>query len=84
MSHAKHISRPKKQTSVRFLSTLRPRQRSAASLRRNGRAATARAYDAMIAATAPAAELPVDICNPGDLIGIDALEVVAVPRLDHD
>lgn len=36
----------------------------AASLRRSGRKATARAYDAMIAATAVAAELPVYTCNP--------------------
>lgn len=56
----------------------------AASLRRNGRKATARAYDAMIAATAVAAELPVYTCNPTDFIGIDALEVVAIPHPDHD
>jgi len=56
----------------------------AASLRRNGRKATARAYDAMIAATAVAAELPVYTCNPSDFIGIDGLEVVEVPHPDHD
>ncbi len=56
----------------------------AASLRRSGRTATARAYDAMIAATAVAAELPVYTCNPSDFIGIDGLEVVAVPHPDHD
>lgn len=55
----------------------------AASLRRSGRKPTARAYDAMIAATAVAAELPVYTCNPSDLIGIDGLEVVAVPHPDH-
>ena len=56
----------------------------AASLRRSGRRATARAYDAMIAATAVAAELPVYTCNPSDFIGIDGLEVVEVPHPDHD
>lgn len=56
----------------------------AASLRRSGRKATARAYDAMIAATAVAAELPVYTCNPSDFIGIVGLEVVEVPHPDHD
>jgi hypothetical protein len=50
----------------------------AASLRRSGRKATARAYDAMIAATAIANDLPVYTCNPTDFNGIDGLEVVAV------
>jgi tRNA(fMet)-specific endonuclease VapC len=36
----------------------------AASLRRNGRKPAARAYDAMIAATAIVNELPVYTCNP--------------------
>lgn len=56
----------------------------AASLRRSGRKTTARAYDAMIAATAVAAELPVYTCNPSDFIGIDGLEVVEVPHPVHD
>lgn len=51
----------------------------AASLRPAGRKATARGYDAMIAATALANGLPVHTCNPGDFIGIEGLEVVAVP-----
>ena len=51
----------------------------AASLRRAGRKATARTYDAMIAATAVANELPVYTCNPADFNGIDGLDVVAVP-----
>jgi tRNA(fMet)-specific endonuclease VapC len=50
----------------------------AASLRRSGRKTTARAYDAMIAATAVAHSLPVYTCNPADFSGIDGLEVVAI------
>jgi tRNA(fMet)-specific endonuclease VapC len=52
--------------------------RVAASLRRAGRKTAARAYDAMIAATALAHDLPVYTCNPDDFIGIDEVEVVAV------
>lgn len=51
----------------------------AASLRRAGRKTSARAYDAMIAATAVANEIPIYTCNPGDFEGIDGLEVVAIP-----
>ena len=54
----------------------------AASLRRSGRKSTARAYDAMIAATALANGLPVYTCNPSDFSGIDGLAVVAVPHPD--
>jgi tRNA(fMet)-specific endonuclease VapC len=53
--------------------------RVAASLRRSGRKTGARAYDAMIAATAIANELPVFTCNPDDFSGIDGLEVITVP-----
>jgi tRNA(fMet)-specific endonuclease VapC len=53
--------------------------RVAASLRRSGRKRTARSYDAMIAATALANDLPVYTCNPSDFTGIDDLQVVAVP-----
>jgi tRNA(fMet)-specific endonuclease VapC len=53
--------------------------RVAASLRRAGRKPTARAYDAMIAATAIANELPIYTCNPGDFTEIDGLVVVTVP-----
>jgi tRNA(fMet)-specific endonuclease VapC len=56
--------------------------RVAASLRRSGRKATARTYDAMIAATAVANDLPIYTCNPTDFKGIDGLEVVAVPVAD--
>ena len=50
----------------------------AASLRKAGRKPAARAYDAMIAATAVANQLPVYTCNPDDFAGIDGLTVVPV------
>lgn len=52
--------------------------RVAASLRQAGRKTAARAYDAMIAATAVANDLPVYTCNPADFAGIEDLEVIAV------
>jgi tRNA(fMet)-specific endonuclease VapC len=56
--------------------------RVSASLRRAGRKSTARTYDAMIAATALANDMPVYTCNPTDFSGIDELDVVAVPVPD--
>jgi hypothetical protein len=56
--------------------------RVAASLRRAGRKPAARAYDALIAATALAHGLPVYTCNPDDFAGIEGLDVVSVPILD--
>jgi hypothetical protein len=53
--------------------------RVAASLRRAGRKPAARAYDAMIAATAIANDLPIYTCNPADFAGIDDLEIFAIP-----
>lgn len=53
--------------------------RVAASFRRSGRKAAARTYDAMIAATALANDLPVYTCNPNDFSGIEGLKVIAVP-----
>ena len=55
----------------------------AASLRRSSRKATARAYDAMIAAVALANGLPLYTCNPDDFSAIDGLTVVAVTHPDH-
>ena len=54
----------------------------AASLRRSGRKPAARAYDAMIAATAMANGLPLYTANPDDFAHIDGLTVVAVPHPD--
>lgn len=54
----------------------------AASLRRTGRKTSARAYDAMIAATAIANDLSVYTCNPDDFSGINGLTVKAVPVPD--
>ncbi len=54
--------------------------RVASSLRRGGRKTAARAYDAMIAATAIAHDLPLYTCNPADFMGIDDLQLVEVPQ----
>lgn len=53
--------------------------RVALSLRRSGRKTNARAFDALIAATALANDLPVYTCNPSDFAGIEGLVVVEVP-----
>ena len=54
----------------------------AASLRKAGRKPAARAYDALIAATAIANDLPLYTCNEQDFAGIDGLSVVAIPHPD--
>lgn len=54
--------------------------RVAAELRRSGRTARARSFDAMIAATALSRGLPVFTANPEDFNGIDGLEVVAISQ----
>lgn len=54
----------------------------AGSLRRSGRKASARAFDAMIAAVALSNEMPLFTCNPSDFAGIDGLSVVTVPHPD--
>ncbi len=57
--------------------------RVAASLRQAGRKPAARAYDALIAATAIANDLPLYTCNPTDFAGIDELRIVTVPHPDR-
>ena len=52
----------------------------AASLRQAGRKPAARAYDALIAASAISYDLPLYTCNPADFTGIDRLSVRAVPN----
>lgn len=51
----------------------------AASLRASGRKPAARAYDALIAATAIAHDLPLYTANPADFAGIERLDVRLVP-----
>ena len=58
--------------------------RVANDLRRAGRKRSARAYDALIAATALASDLPVYTVNPDDFAGITGLRVVAIPHPDAD
>jgi predicted nucleic acid-binding protein len=55
----------------------------AASLRASGRKTAARTYDALIAATAMAHQLPVYTCNPADFDKIDGLQVVPVTLPEH-
>ena len=57
--------------------------RVAAGLRTAGRKRAARAYDALIAATAIAHGLPLYTCNPGDFEHIEGLVVHAVPHPDR-
>lgn len=57
--------------------------RVAASLRSGGRKSTARAYDALIAASAIAEGIPVYTCNPDDFDGIEGLDVRPVPHPDR-
>jgi predicted nucleic acid-binding protein len=57
--------------------------RVAAGLRSSGRKTAARAYDALIAATAIANGLPLYTCNPADFSGIAELDLVEVPHPDH-
>lgn len=57
--------------------------RVAGSLRRAGRKQSARAIDALIAATAIARDLPLYTCNPADFDGIDGLTVRPIPHPDR-
>lgn len=54
--------------------------RVAADLRHHGRKPTARAFDALIAATALAQELPLFTTNPDDFAGINHLDLHLVSR----
>lgn len=58
--------------------------RVAVSLRSSGRKPAARAYDALIAASAMAEGVPIYTCNPDDFIGIDGLEVRPIKHPDHE
>ncbi len=53
--------------------------RVSAALRGSGRKITARTFDAMIAATALAHDLPLHTCNPRDFEGIPGLQLRPVP-----
>jgi tRNA(fMet)-specific endonuclease VapC len=55
----------------------------AASLRASGRKPVARAYDALIAASAIAYGLPLYSCNPADFDAIPQLDLRTVPHPDH-
>jgi len=55
----------------------------AASLSASGRKHSARAYDALIAASAIANRLPLYSCNPADFDGIPQLDLRTVPHPDH-
>ncbi|MDQ6656724.1 MAG: type II toxin-antitoxin system VapC family toxin [Actinomycetota bacterium] len=57
--------------------------RVAASLRSAGRKPAARAYDALIAASAIAENIPLYSCNADDFAGIEGLDVRAVPHPDR-
>jgi tRNA(fMet)-specific endonuclease VapC len=57
--------------------------RIATDLRRAGRKPAARAYDALIAATAISTNLPLFTCNPSDFENIRDLDLRAIPHPDH-
>ena len=57
--------------------------RVAASLRSSGRKPAARAFDALIAASALAENVPIFTCNPENFRGIEGLEVRPVPHPDR-
>lgn len=55
----------------------------AAALRASGRKPAARAYDALIAASAIAHAVPLYTCNPADFVGIPRLELRSVTHPHH-
>jgi tRNA(fMet)-specific endonuclease VapC len=57
--------------------------RVAAGLHRSGRNPAARAFDALIAATAIANGMDLYTCNPRDYVGIDDLEVIGIAHPDN-
>ncbi|WP_419846448.1 type II toxin-antitoxin system VapC family toxin [Candidatus Poriferisocius sp.] len=57
--------------------------RVAADLRSAGRKPAARAYDALIAATAIANQLPLYTANPDDYTDISGLDLVPIPHPDR-
>jgi hypothetical protein len=57
--------------------------RVAASLRQGGRKPAACAYDALIAASALAHDLPLYTCNPADFTAIADLIVRSIPNPRH-
>ncbi|MHB1517506.1 MAG: PIN domain-containing protein [Acidimicrobiales bacterium] len=57
--------------------------RVADALRASGRMIQARSYDAMIAATAIATELPLYTVNPDDFTGIEGLDLHSIPHPDN-
>ncbi len=58
--------------------------RVAAALHQLGRKPAARAFDAMIAATAVANDLPLYTCNPADFPEMAGLTVIAIPHPDGE
>jgi tRNA(fMet)-specific endonuclease VapC len=57
--------------------------RVAADLRAAGRKPAARAYDALIAATALSRDMPLHTCNSADFAGIHGLDVRSVAHPDQ-
>lgn len=56
----------------------------ASDIRRAGRKQKARAFDALIAATAKAARLPLYTFNPSDFSAVTGVDVVALPDQPND
>jgi predicted nucleic acid-binding protein len=57
--------------------------RIAAGLRAAGRKPAARAFDALIGATAASTGMPLYTCNPEEFEGMSGVQVVAVPHPDR-